>query len=181
MIIMYILKVITIRKKKAEDIHIFKVLDNDVIETIIADKAYFKDDKWYVINAKIVTKPKDLNPETSKIEIKYEESLNTLEGFKPKILDNVYDNKSDFSILDAISAIKLLKEQGIKTDKIRSILYNLTVVPFFIIPFILLIFAYASLNSRFLIWVSLYLSGYLELLLYGEYFFFCISLPMVEY
>ena len=136
-------------EKKAEDIHIFKVLDNDVIETIIADKAYFKDGKWYVINAKIVTKPKDLNPETSKIEIKYEESLNTLEGFKPKILDNVYDNKSDFSILDAISAIKLLKEQGIKTDKIRSILYNLTVVPFFIIPFILLIFAYASLNSRF--------------------------------
>ena len=136
-------------EKKAEDIHIFKVLDNDVVETIIADKAYFQDDKWNIINAKIITKPKDLDIQTSKIEIRYENSLNTLEGFKPKILDNVYDNKSDFSILDAISAIKLLKEQGIKTDKIRSILYNLTIIPFFIIPLILLIFAYASINSRF--------------------------------
>ena len=136
-------------EKKAEDIHIFKVLDNDVVETIIADKAYFQDDKWNIINAKIITKPKDLDIQTSKIEIRYENSLNTLEGFKPKILDNVYDNKSDFSILDAISAIKLLKEQGIKTDKIRSILYNLTIIPFFIIPLILLIFPYPSINSRF--------------------------------
>ncbi len=136
-------------EKKAQDIHIFKVLDNDVVESIIADEAYFQDDKWNIVNAKIVTKPKELDMKTSKIEVRYEKSLNTLEGFKPKILDNVYDNKSDFSIIDAISAIKLLNEQGIKTDKIRSILYNLTIIPFFIIPFILLIFAYASLNSRF--------------------------------
>ncbi len=136
-------------EKKAQDIHIFKVLDNDVVESIIADEAYFQDDKWNIVNAKIVTKPKELDMKTSKIEVRYEKSLNTLEGFKPKILDNVYDNKSDFSIIDAILAIKLLNEQGIKTDKIRSILYNLTIIPFFIIPFILLIFAYASLNSRF--------------------------------
>ena len=96
-------------EKRAEDIHIFKVLDNDVIETIIAEKAYFQDDKWYIVNAKIIEKPKDLDLETSKIEVRYENSLETLEGFKPKILDNVYDSKSDFSIIDAISAVKLLK------------------------------------------------------------------------
>lgn len=136
-------------EKRAEDIHIFKVLDNDVVETIIAEKAFFQDDKWYVNNAKIIEKPKDLDLDTSKLLIRYENSLETLEGFKPKILDNVYDSKSDFSILDAVSAVKLLKEQGVNTDKIRSILYNLTVIPFFVLPLILLIFAYASLNSRF--------------------------------
>ena len=136
-------------EKKAEDIHIFRVSGKDVIETIIGEKAYFQNNRWYVVDVKIIEKPKDLNVDNSKLEIRYEKFLHTLDGFKPKILDNVYENKSDFSIFDAISAVVLLKEQGINTDKIRSILYNQLIVPFFVIPLILLIFAYASLNSRF--------------------------------
>lgn len=136
-------------EKKAEDIHIFRVSGKDVIETIIGEKAYFQNNRWYVVDVKIIEKPKDLNVENSKLEIRYEKFLHTLDGFKPKILDNVYENKSDFSIFDAVSAVVLLKEQGINTDKIRSILYNQVIVPFFVIPLILLIFAYASLNSRF--------------------------------
>lgn len=136
-------------EKRAENIHIFKVEDKDVIETIVGDKAYFQDDKWYVENVKIITKPKDLDIDSSKLDIKYEKYLETLEGFKPKILDNVYESKADFSIMDAISAVILLKSQGINTNKIRAILYNQIVVPFFVLPIILLIYAYASLNSRF--------------------------------
>ena len=136
-------------EKRAEDIHIFKVSGKDIVETIIGEKAYFQNDKWYVLNVKIIEKPKDLNIDSSKLDIRYEKFLHTLDGFKPKILDNVYDTKSEFSILDAVSAVILLNEQGINTDKIRSILYNLIVIPFFVIPLILLIFAYASLNSRF--------------------------------
>lgn len=136
-------------EKKAEDIHIFRVSGKDVIETIIGEKAYFQNNRWYVVDVKIIEKPKDLNVDNSKLEIRYEKFLHTLDGFKPNILDNVYENKSDFSIFDAISAVVLLKEQGINTDKIRSILYNQLIVPFFVIPLILLIFAYASLNSRF--------------------------------
>lgn len=136
-------------EKKAEDIHIFRVSGKDVIETIIGEKAYFQNNRWYVVDVKIIEKPKDLNVDNSKLEIRYEKFLHTLDGFKPKILDNVYESKSDFSIFDAVSAVVLLKEQGINTDKIRSILYNQLIVPFFVIPLILLIFAYASLNSRF--------------------------------
>lgn len=136
-------------EKRAEDIHIFKVSGKDVIETIVGEKAYFQNDRWYVLNVKIIEKPKDLNANSSKLDIRYEKFLHTLDGFKPKILDNVYDNKSDFSIIDAVSAMILLKEQGVNTDKIRSILYNLTVIPFFVLPLIMLIYAYASLNSRF--------------------------------
>jgi lipopolysaccharide export system permease protein len=43
----------------------------------------------------------------------------------------------------------LLNEQKINTQKIRSVLYNQIVIPFFVIPLLLLIYAYASLNSRF--------------------------------
>ena len=136
-------------EKRAEDLHIFKIDQKDVVETIIAQKAYFQNNRWYVVDAKIIRKPKDLNVENSKLDIRYEKFLHTLDGFKPKILDNVYESKSDFSIFDAISAVILLEQQGIKTDKIRGILYNQIMVPFFVLPIILLIFAYASLNSRF--------------------------------
>lgn len=136
-------------EKRAEDIHIFKIDQKDVVETIIAQKAYFQNNRWYVVDAKIIKKPKDLDIENAKLDIRYEKFLHTLDGFKPKILDNVYESKSDFSIFDAISAVILLEQQGIKTDKIRGILYNQIMVPFFVLPIILLIFAYASLNSRF--------------------------------
>lgn len=136
-------------EKKAENIHIFKVNDGDVVEIIIGEKAYFQNDKWYVVDVKIINKPKNLNIDSSKLEIKYEKFLHTLDGFKPKILDNVYEGQTNFSIIDAISALLLLEEQGINTLKIRSVLYNQIVVPFFVIPLLMLIYAYASMNSRF--------------------------------
>jgi lipopolysaccharide export system permease protein len=136
-------------EKRAENIHIFKVINSDVVETIIGEKAYFQNNKWYVVDVKIINKPEKLDIDSSKLEIRHEKFLHTLDGFKPKILDNVYENNSVFSILDAISALILLDEQGINTQKIRSILYNQIVIPFFIVPLLLLIYSYASLNSRF--------------------------------
>lgn len=136
-------------QKQAEDIHIYNIKDGDIIETIIAKKAYFQNDKWYVVDAKIVKKPKELNFNTSKLEVRYEKFLNTLEGFKPKILDSVYEEKSTFSILDAVSALILLSKQEVNTDKIRAAIYYDIVVPFFVLPLIMLIFIYTSYNRRF--------------------------------
>lgn len=136
-------------EKRAENIHIFKVDDMNITETIKGEKAYFQNDKWYVVNVKITNKPKEIVYESSKLDIRYEKFLNTLEGFKPKILDNVYESKSDFSIIDAISALSLLNKQKINTQKIRTVLYNQIIIPFFVLPLLLIIYAYASLNSRF--------------------------------
>lgn len=136
-------------EKKAEGIHIYKVKDRDIVQSIVAKNAYFQNNKWYVVDAKIMNKPSNMNLERAKLDIKYEKFLNTLEGFKPKILDNVYESKSNFSVIDAVSALILLSNQGINTDKIRGALYNQLIVSFFVIPILLLVFAYASLNSRF--------------------------------
>ena len=136
-------------EKQAEGIHIYKVKDEDIVETIIAKKAYFQNDKWYIVDSKIIKKPSELNFEDSKLEVRYEKFLNTLDGFKPKILDNVYEEKSTFSIIDAISALSLLSKQDINTDKIRAAIYYELIVPFFILPLIMLIFIYTSYNRRF--------------------------------
>ncbi|RXJ84298.1 LptF/LptG family permease [Arcobacter sp. CECT 8985] len=158
-------------EKRAENIHIYKVKDKDLVESIIAKKAYFQNNKWYVIDAKITTKPKNINFETSKMVVKHEKFLHTLEGFKPKILNNVYESKSTFSILDALSALVLLKQQGINTDKIRAALYYELIVSFFIIPIMMLVFAYSALNSRFFnIGKFTSLSIFLTLIVWGIFF-----------
>ncbi|MFX4268151.1 LptF/LptG family permease [Aliarcobacter butzleri] len=136
-------------EKKAENIHIYKVKGDNLVETIIGEKAYFQNDKWYVVDVKVINKPENIDINNSKLNVRYEKFLHTLEGFKPKILDNVYESKSDFSIMDAVSALILLKDQGMNTQKIRTILYNQLIIPFFVIPILILVYSFASLNSRF--------------------------------
>ncbi|MFW2601980.1 LptF/LptG family permease [Aliarcobacter butzleri] len=136
-------------EKKAENIHIYKVKGDNLVETIIGEKAYFQNDKWYVVDVKVINKPENIDVNNSKLDVRYEKFLHTLEGFKPKILDNVYESKSDFSIMDAVSALILLKDQGMNTQKVRTILYNQLIIPFFVIPILILVYSFASLNSRF--------------------------------
>ncbi len=124
-------------EKKAQNIHIYTVNNKDIVKTILAKNAYFKDNIWIVKDAKIVSKPQKMDLDVSKLKIEYKKRLTTLEGFKPKILDNVYEAKANFSILDAISAFVLLSNQGIHTEKIRAILYNQLFIPYFIMPLIL--------------------------------------------
>jgi lipopolysaccharide export system permease protein len=136
-------------EKKAIDIHIFKIKDNDVVQTIIAKKAYYQNNKWYTIDNKIIEKPEVIDWDDSKLEISYEKFLYTLEGFEPKIINNVYKANIQFSIIDAIRTILLLDNQDFNTNKIKAILYSQTLMPFFIIPLIVMIYLFATSSSRF--------------------------------
>jgi lipopolysaccharide export system permease protein len=136
-------------EKKATNIHIYKVKNNDIVEVIIANKAFYQNKKWYVIDAKIIKKPEQLNWETSKLTVTYEKFLYTLENFEPKIINNVYKSITYYSILDAIRAIVLLQDQDFNTNKIKAILYSQIFTPFFVIPLILLIFIYTGISNRF--------------------------------
>lgn len=136
-------------EKKAVDIHIFKTKNNDIVETIIGKKAYYQNNKWYVIDTKITKKPKQIDWNKSKLDVSYEKFLYTLEGFEPKIINNVYKAKVQFSIVDAVYAILLLNNQDFNTDKIKAILYSQTIMPFFIVPILVLVFMYSSASSRF--------------------------------
>lgn len=158
-------------EKVAEDVHIFKIKNKDIVENIIAKKAYFQNNRWYVVDATVIKKPHILNWSDSKLEITHEKFLHTLEGFKPKILDSVYDAKSIFSITDAISAIFLLKNQDVSTSKIRSALYFQIVGAFFILPIIALVFVFTSVSSRsFSFGTFISLSIFATLSVWGVFF-----------
>lgn len=157
--------------KRAENIKVFKIENDNVVETIEAKNAYYQNDRWYIVDAKILKKPQTIDWDSSKIEIKREKFLYILEGFKPKILDNVYETKSQYSIMDAIEAFALLWEQGLSTDKIRTSLYYQIVGSFFVIPTLILIFIFTSINKRFFNLAKFSsLSIFLTLMVWGTFF-----------
>jgi lipopolysaccharide export system permease protein len=158
-------------EKKAVGIHIFKTKDNDVVETIVGEKAFYQNNKWYVINTKITQKPTNINWNSSKLDVTYEKFLYTLEGFEPKIISNVYKGKAQYSVIDAVRAILLLDIQEFNTNKIKAILYSQVVMPFFVLPLIVLIFIYTTPSSRFFN-SALFISGmiFLSLSVWGILF-----------
>jgi lipopolysaccharide export system permease protein len=137
-------------EKKATGLQIYLVKNGDLIETTIAKIAYFQDNKWYAKNVTIITKPSDLTWDNSPLIISKKKFIYTLDGFKPKILDNVYSNKKiNYSIIDAVLALKLMYTQDIDNTIVRTILYYNIIVPFFVIAAIVLIFLYSSISNRF--------------------------------
>ena len=48
------------------------------------------------------------------------------------MLDQVYEGKVNFTIMNAIDAIDLLEEQNINTSSIRAALYKIFIYPFFV-------------------------------------------------
>jgi len=136
-------------EKKAEDVRIFEIKNDQVVKVIIAKKAYYQNEKWYVLDAKIIQKPEKIYWEDSKLTVTHEKFLFTLEGFKPEIINNVYQTKVEYSIYDALYTIFLFDEQGLNTDKIRAMLYSKLFVPFFVLPLLLLIFVFSGISGRF--------------------------------
>jgi len=136
-------------EKKAIGIRIFTIKDNILVQTIIAKKAYYQNNRWYIIDAKILKNPKKIFWEESKLEISYEDFLYTLEGFKPEIINNVYKAKVEYSIPDAIYTILLFNKQELNTNKIEAILYSKIMIPFFVLPILVLIFLYSNISNRF--------------------------------
>ena len=119
--------------KEARNVSIFKLEKDNLVQTIHSPKGKFEDNYWVFENALIINKPAQLDWDKSKLTEEIVPQIKLLEGFKPKILDSVYEPKSSFSTIDAFDAFFILKSQNINTDKIRSAIYNQIFIPFFII------------------------------------------------
>lgn len=135
-------------KKSAENIKIFKIENGDLESVISAKKAIFLGNSWRVLEASVVKKPSKLT-KGSKLELEQNRTFEILRGFKPKIIDNVYEAKASFSILDAIDAIELLSIQNIDISKVKAILLSITIFPLFAPLAIIFIFFKSPISSRF--------------------------------
>ena len=137
-------------QESAEDIRIFSIENNSLKEVLVASKARYKDDAWHIDKADIIIKPNEINFKSLGIKVVKSNNLEILQGFRPKMLDQVYEGKVNFSIKDAIDAYILLSDQNINIDTIKSALYKIFVYPFFVPSLVVIIFFFVPISVRFL-------------------------------
>ncbi len=137
-------------QERAEGVRVFSVNDNSLKEVVTAQSAEYRDDFWHIKKGDVITKPDDLSLASSGIKVTEANDLKILEGFRPKMLDQVYEGKVNFTIGDGLDAIALLDSQGIDTRTIKGALYKIFIYPFFVPFLIVIIFFFVPVSSRFL-------------------------------
>lgn len=158
-------------QEKAIGIRVFEVNNGSLKTVVIAKQAFYEDDYWRIQSADIITKPDNLNFDSQGISVTEHNDLKLLDGFRPKMLDQVYLGQADFTIQDAFAAYKLLSSQELETSNIRGSLYRIFIYPFFAPILIVIIFFFVPISVRFLN-VSLFSFGAIlsTLLIWGGLF-----------
>jgi len=158
-------------EKKAYNIHIFKIKNKNLLQITKAAKAMFLNNEWIVSDAIVYSKPAVISWDTTKINIINIKEFKTLKQFEPSIINNVYKGDAQYSVKDAIKAILVLTDQDFNTNKIKSILYSQVVLPFFVLPLIILIFLFVTPSNRFFnSALFLSISIFLTLMIWGILF-----------
>jgi len=158
-------------QERAEGIRVFSIKQNRLKEIVVAKAATYRDEHWHIAEADIITTPDDMSFESPGIKVENEKGLNILHGFRPKMLDQVYEGKVNFTITNAIDALLLLKDYNIDTSIIKGALYKIFVYPFFVPCLVVIIFFFVPISARFLN-VSLFSFGAIlaTLLVWGVLF-----------
>ena len=124
--------------QKAENIKVFET-DGLILKRFIqANEAQFDGLWWNLKTATITSIPQNLEFNNSSLNTSEVKNYQILKDFKPKILDTIYQNKPNVSIIDAFNTLFLLLEQDSNTQKIRSIIYSFIAIPI-VVPFIIII------------------------------------------
>ncbi|QOR62272.1 LptF/LptG family permease [Sulfurovum sp. ST-21] len=132
--------------KKLEDITIFKVSGYRVLYTIHAPYAVFDGEEWDAKDATLKTHIYE-DGKLVRYQIEHKKNIKTLKGYKPKIIESLYQGKA-LNIVDAYTTWKLLEEQHLNSDKIRAVLYEKTVMPLFALAMLLILFFKLPFHAR---------------------------------
>jgi len=132
--------------KKITNITIFKVEGYQVRYTIKAPYATFDGHDWDAHDATLKTHIYK-EGKLVKYSIEQKEHISTLEGYKPKIIESLYEGKA-LNIVDAYNTWELLNKQNLSSDKIRAAFYDKVVVPLFSIALMIILFFKLPFHAR---------------------------------
>jgi lipopolysaccharide export system permease protein len=135
--------------QEARDITIFDVENSQLIQTVEAKKAFFRNDKWELYEGRIVTKPKVQSLDDSGIKIETFEKMDALEGFKPKIIENTHQGDVALSILDALDTLEFFNSQSLDITPIKAKLYSMILFPLFAPFMVVILYYYLPASGRF--------------------------------
>ena len=135
-------------KKEMTKMTLFRLSGNDLLYTIHADEAKFDGSAWKAKNIvvkKLVYDDKGLKGYTTEKR----DELTTLIGYKPKMIESIYEGKA-LNIIDANRAWRLLSKQNLNTKKLRSSLNNKVIFPLFSIGLLLVLFFKIPFHARYM-------------------------------
>ena len=130
-------------KQVAYDVTIFEVDNVDLTKIIRASMASFIENHWILEHVSITHKPRITSLNDDGYHTENLEKFQTMESFKPKIMDNVYQGEYSLSISDGIDALLFFDEQGVNTSKIKATLFYQIFFPLFA-PFLIVILYYKA-------------------------------------
>lgn len=134
--------------KQIYGLSLFKTKDNQVLYTIRAKNARFDGKAWNIIDGQMQTHIYDKRG----ILVRYKDSFHgnfiTLNGYKPSVMEALH-NGQEMKIGDVVRGIRLLKNQGLDTTKIRSYLYEKVIFPIFVFGLIVILFYKIPSYARF--------------------------------
>ena len=133
-------------EKIIKDITIFKVEKHQVRYTIQAPIATFDGYEWDAKDA-ILKTHKYKDGELEKYTIEHKKTIKTLVGYKPKIIESLYEGKA-LNIVDAYNTWKLMDKQYLNSDKIRASFYDKVIVPLFALALLIILFFKIPFHAR---------------------------------
>lgn len=138
--------------QKAENIKVYRVIKEDsriLKEMIQAKEGFFIDNKWILENAHLIKLPDNYKLGEEGVQLENFPRIEILDGFRPKVLDTIYQSKPSVSINDALTSFFILHKEGSSTNRVRSILYSLIVIPFFIMCVGMIIARFSPVFARY--------------------------------
>lgn len=136
------------KKYKIENLTIFKLKNNKVIETITAKEAWYNISEWVATNAIKKTVVFDAaGHQRLKVEVLM--LLKTLDEYQPEILKSIYDGKP-LNIYESIKAVELLLDQELETHTLRADIYAKVVMPLFSIALLMVLLFNFPFHARYM-------------------------------
>lgn len=150
---------LNILTKEAEGMKIFKIEESKLKVRYEMPKALFQNGSWYCDNTTVTYFHNG-------IEQKENRNVVVLEGFKPKILDNL-EKASSISLSEAFDMLFLL---DINANAVKTHILYTILIPFVFVMLIVIFFLNAPLHSR-ISNVSLFIfsSTFITLLVWGAF------------
>lgn len=125
----------------ASVIKIFDTNDTRLLNIISAASGKFDGRMWKFEDVNTTILPSKLEFRGEGLKEEHVQNLETLKKFRPKTIENVYENDTSYSVNDALDAIKTFKDEGINIDSLKVSIYSSVFFPLFA-PIMVLIFYY---------------------------------------
>ncbi|CAA6813172.1 MAG: Unknown protein [uncultured Sulfurovum sp.] len=135
-------------KYKMENVTIFKMKNNEVLETFSSKEAWYNIHEWVATNAVKKTIVKDENGHR-RLKVENLILLKTLQEYQPEILKSIYDGKA-LTLYENVKALNLLAHQEIETHAIRAEIYGKVIMPLFSIALLMILLFTFPFHARYM-------------------------------